>query len=70
MENIKSKIRQLEDETIAKVCRQQNQVQDLQKDQLVSQVTQSAALKLLTSFERSRSVQINMSLVSKLVHYF
>lgn len=37
VENIKSKIRQLEDETIAKVCRQQNQVQDLQKDQLVSQ---------------------------------
>uniref|UniRef100_G1NI51 Centrosomal protein of 70 kDa n=2 Tax=Meleagris gallopavo TaxID=9103 RepID=G1NI51_MELGA len=37
VENIKSKIRQLEDETIAKVCRQQNQVKELQKDQLVSQ---------------------------------
>ncbi|XP_031446549.1 centrosomal protein of 70 kDa isoform X1 [Phasianus colchicus] len=37
VENIKSKIRQLEDETIAKVCRQQNQVEELQKDQLVSQ---------------------------------
>uniref|UniRef100_A0A8C9F6R1 Centrosomal protein of 70 kDa n=1 Tax=Pavo cristatus TaxID=9049 RepID=A0A8C9F6R1_PAVCR len=37
VENIKSKIRQLEDETIAKACRQQNQVKELQKDQLVSQ---------------------------------
>ncbi|OXB73168.1 UNVERIFIED_CONTAM: hypothetical protein H355_007428 [Colinus virginianus] len=37
VENIKSKIRQLEDETIAKVCQQQNQVRELQKDQLVSQ---------------------------------
>ncbi|XP_048808613.1 centrosomal protein of 70 kDa isoform X2 [Lagopus muta] len=37
VENIKSKIRQLEDETIANVCRQQNQVKELQKDQLVSQ---------------------------------
>ncbi|NXJ10015.1 CEP70 protein, partial [Odontophorus gujanensis] len=37
VENIKSKIRQLEDETIAKVCRQQNQVRELQKDRVVSQ---------------------------------
>ncbi|POI34784.1 hypothetical protein CIB84_001465 [Bambusicola thoracicus] len=37
VENIKSKIRQLEDETIAQVCRQQNQVKGLEKDQLVSQ---------------------------------
>ncbi|NXL85335.1 CEP70 protein, partial [Alectura lathami] len=37
VENIKSKICQLEDETIAKVCRQQNQVRELQKDQQVSQ---------------------------------
>ncbi|XP_065606468.1 centrosomal protein of 70 kDa isoform X3 [Cyrtonyx montezumae] len=37
VENIKLKICQLEDETIAKVCRQQNQVRELQKDQLVSQ---------------------------------
>uniref|UniRef100_A0A7M4FSP2 Centrosomal protein of 70 kDa n=1 Tax=Crocodylus porosus TaxID=8502 RepID=A0A7M4FSP2_CROPO len=39
VENIKSKICQLEDETIAKVCQQQNQVKELQKDQHVSQVT-------------------------------
>ncbi|NXI95012.1 CEP70 protein, partial [Psophia crepitans] len=37
VKNIKSKICQLEDETIAKVCRQQNQVKELQKDQQVSQ---------------------------------
>ncbi|XP_019336086.2 centrosomal protein of 70 kDa isoform X2 [Alligator mississippiensis] len=37
VENIKSKICQLEDETIAKVCQQQNQVKELQKDQHVSQ---------------------------------
>lgn len=46
VENIKSKIRQLEDETIANVCRQQNQVKELQKDQLVSQVTQHSAFDL------------------------
>ncbi|NXH67619.1 CEP70 protein, partial [Hydrobates tethys] len=37
VKNIKSKICQLEDETIAKVCQQQNQVKELQKDQHVSQ---------------------------------
>ncbi|XP_065696937.1 centrosomal protein of 70 kDa isoform X2 [Patagioenas fasciata] len=37
VKNIKSKICQLEDETIAKVCQQQNQVKELQKDQEVSQ---------------------------------
>ncbi|NXC45740.1 CEP70 protein, partial [Penelope pileata] len=37
VENIKSKIRQLEDETIAKVCWQQNQVRELQEDQQVSE---------------------------------
>ncbi|XP_074856957.1 centrosomal protein of 70 kDa isoform X3 [Carettochelys insculpta] len=37
VENIKSKICQLEDECIAKVCQQQNQVKELQKDQQVSQ---------------------------------
>ncbi|XP_030344151.1 centrosomal protein of 70 kDa isoform X1 [Strigops habroptila] len=37
VKNIKSKICQLEDETIAKVCQQQNQVRELQKDQQVSQ---------------------------------
>ncbi|NXF49066.1 CEP70 protein, partial [Oceanites oceanicus] len=37
VKNIKSKICQLEDETIAKVCQQQNQVKELQKDQQVSQ---------------------------------
>lgn len=38
VKNIKSKICQLEDETIAKACQQQNQVKELQKDQQVSQV--------------------------------
>lgn len=38
VENIKHKIRQLEDESIAKVCQQQNQVKELQKDQQASQV--------------------------------
>ncbi|NWI66182.1 CEP70 protein, partial [Todus mexicanus] len=37
VKNIKSKICQLEDETIAKVCEQQNQVKELQRDQQVSQ---------------------------------
>ncbi|NXX38570.1 CEP70 protein, partial [Tricholaema leucomelas] len=37
VKNIKSKICQLEDETIAKACQQQNQVKELQKDQQVSQ---------------------------------
>ncbi|XP_064926524.1 centrosomal protein of 70 kDa isoform X1 [Columba livia] len=37
VKNIKSKICQLEDEAIAKVCQQQNQVRELQKDQQVSQ---------------------------------
>ncbi|XP_071602670.1 centrosomal protein of 70 kDa isoform X2 [Heliangelus exortis] len=37
VKSIKSKICQLEDETIAKVCQQQNQVKELQKDQQVKQ---------------------------------
>ncbi|XP_053103657.1 centrosomal protein of 70 kDa isoform X2 [Hemicordylus capensis] len=37
VENIKHKIRQLEDESIAKVCQQQTQVKELQKDQQASQ---------------------------------
>ncbi|XP_072197347.1 centrosomal protein of 70 kDa [Excalfactoria chinensis] len=37
VESIKTKIRQLEDETIAKVCQQQNQVKELHKEQLDSQ---------------------------------
>ncbi|XP_015724150.1 centrosomal protein of 70 kDa isoform X1 [Coturnix japonica] len=37
VESIKAKIRQLEDETIAKVCRQQNQVKELHKEQMDSQ---------------------------------
>uniref|UniRef100_A0A8B9J3G7 Centrosomal protein of 70 kDa n=1 Tax=Amazona collaria TaxID=241587 RepID=A0A8B9J3G7_9PSIT len=40
VKNIKSKICQLEDETIAKVCQQQNQVRELKKDQQASQVIQ------------------------------
>ncbi|NXA66180.1 CEP70 protein, partial [Mohoua ochrocephala] len=38
VKNIKAKIRQLEDETIAKACQQQNQVKELQKDQQASWV--------------------------------
>ncbi|NWI06009.1 CEP70 protein, partial [Tichodroma muraria] len=38
VKNIKAKICQLEDETIAKACQQQNQVKELQKEQQVSQV--------------------------------
>ncbi|NXU85252.1 CEP70 protein, partial [Xiphorhynchus elegans] len=38
VENIKAKICQLEDETIAKACQQQNQVKELQKDREASQV--------------------------------
>ncbi|NXT21292.1 CEP70 protein, partial [Syrrhaptes paradoxus] len=37
VKNIKSKICQLEDETIAKVCQQQNEVREFQKEQQVSQ---------------------------------
>ncbi|KAF4788131.1 Centrosomal protein of 70 kDa [Turdus rufiventris] len=38
VKSIKAKICQLEDETIAKACEQQNQVKELQKEQQVSQV--------------------------------
>ncbi|NXR48591.1 CEP70 protein, partial [Hippolais icterina] len=38
VKNIKAKICQLEDETIAKACQQQNQVKELQKEQQASQV--------------------------------
>ncbi|NWW10084.1 CEP70 protein, partial [Oreocharis arfaki] len=38
VKSIKAKIRQLEDETIAKACQQQNQVKELQKDQQASRV--------------------------------
>lgn len=38
VENVKSKICQLEDESIAKACQQQNQVKELQKTQQASQV--------------------------------
>lgn len=40
VKNIKAKICQLEDETIAKACWQQNQVKELQKERQVSQVIQ------------------------------
>lgn len=40
VKNIKAKICQLEDETIAKACQQQNRVKELQKDQQASQVIQ------------------------------
>uniref|UniRef100_A0A8D0HFV8 Centrosomal protein of 70 kDa n=1 Tax=Sphenodon punctatus TaxID=8508 RepID=A0A8D0HFV8_SPHPU len=38
VENVQSKIRQLEDESIAKACRQQSHVKELQKDQEASQM--------------------------------
>ncbi|NXS28821.1 CEP70 protein, partial [Pomatostomus ruficeps] len=38
VKNIKAKICQLEDETIAKACQQQNQLKELQKDQQASRV--------------------------------
>lgn len=38
VKNIKAKICQLEDETIAKACQQQNQVKELQKEQQTSRV--------------------------------
>ncbi|NXC88537.1 CEP70 protein, partial [Cercotrichas coryphoeus] len=38
VKSIKAKICQLEDETIAKACQQQNQVKELQKEQQASQV--------------------------------
>ncbi|NXR99314.1 CEP70 protein, partial [Oxylabes madagascariensis] len=38
VKNIKAKICQLEDETIAKACQQQSQVKELQKEQQASQV--------------------------------
>ncbi|NXE90751.1 CEP70 protein, partial [Menura novaehollandiae] len=38
VKNVKAKICQLEDETIAKACQQQKQVKELQKDQQASQV--------------------------------
>ncbi|XP_030133881.4 centrosomal protein of 70 kDa isoform X6 [Taeniopygia guttata] len=38
VKNIKAKICQLEDETIAKACQQQNQVKELQKEQQASRV--------------------------------
>lgn len=40
VKNIKAKICQLEDETIAKACQQQNQVKELQKEQQASRVIQ------------------------------
>jgi len=68
VKNIKSKICQLEDETIAKVCQQQNQVKELQKDQQASQVIQIGpsedsnfwlfykALKIFTAFKINTSL--------------
>uniref|UniRef100_A0A8C3PLH8 Centrosomal protein of 70 kDa n=1 Tax=Calidris pygmaea TaxID=425635 RepID=A0A8C3PLH8_9CHAR len=46
VKNIKSKICQLEDETIAKVCQQQNQVKELQRDQQASQAKYQQQQKL------------------------
>ncbi|NXG69003.1 CEP70 protein, partial [Baryphthengus martii] len=51
VKNIKSKICQLEDETISKVCQQQNQVRELQKDQQVSQAKYQQQQKKLQEQE-------------------
>lgn len=40
VENVKHKIRQLEDESIANASQQHNQIRDLQKDHEISQVLQ------------------------------
>ncbi|XP_051479375.1 centrosomal protein of 70 kDa isoform X5 [Apus apus] len=53
VKNIKSKICQLEDETIAKVCQQQNQVRELQKDQQVSQAKYQQQQKKLQEQEET-----------------
>lgn len=75
MKNIKSKICQLEDETIAKVCQQQNQVKELQKDQQVSQVIQivlSEDSNFCLVFKSSKNIYIDQnkreSWVIELVH--
>uniref|UniRef100_A0A8D0FJT6 Centrosomal protein of 70 kDa n=1 Tax=Strix occidentalis caurina TaxID=311401 RepID=A0A8D0FJT6_STROC len=51
VKNIKSKICQLEDETIARVCQQQSQVKELQKDQQVSQAKYQQQQKKLQEQE-------------------
>ncbi|NXN91382.1 CEP70 protein, partial [Rhinopomastus cyanomelas] len=51
VKNIKSKICQLEDETIAKVCQQQNQVKELQKEQQVLQTKYQQQQKKLQEQE-------------------
>lgn len=75
VKNIKSKICQLEDETIAKVCQQQNQVRELQKDQQISQVIQivlSEDSNFCLIFKSSKSIYIDQnkreSWVIELVH--
>lgn len=75
VKNIKSKICQLEDETIAKVCQQQNQVKELQKDQQVSQVIQivlSEDSNFCLVFKSSKNIYIDQnkreSWVIELVH--
>lgn len=75
VKNIKSKICQLEDETIAKVCQQQNQVRELQKDQQISQVIQivlSEDSNFCLIFKSSKNIYIDQnkreSWVIELVH--
>ncbi|NWS14882.1 CEP70 protein, partial [Pachyramphus minor] len=65
VKNIKAKIRQLEDETIAKACQQQNQVRELQKDQEASQVVkyQQQQEKLLEQEEIIAGLQKELSKV-------
>ncbi|NXU77570.1 CEP70 protein, partial [Oreotrochilus melanogaster] len=50
VKTIKSKICQLEDETIAKVCQQQNQVKELQKDQQVKQYRVNVCFSVLENW--------------------
>ncbi|NXS80167.1 CEP70 protein, partial [Erpornis zantholeuca] len=66
VQNIKAKIRQLEDETIAKACQQQNQVKELQKDQQASQVKyQQQEEKLQEQEEIIAHLQKELSRVGK-----
>ncbi|NWT92302.1 CEP70 protein, partial [Urocynchramus pylzowi] len=66
VKNIKAKICQLEDETIAKACQQQNQVKELQKEQQASRVKyQQQQEKLLEQEEVIARLQKELSRVGK-----
>ncbi|NWI42250.1 CEP70 protein, partial [Picathartes gymnocephalus] len=66
VKNIKAKICQLEDETIAKACQQQNQVKELQKEQQDSRVKyQQQQKKLQEQEEIIARLQKELSRVGK-----